>query len=117
MNWARARQIACTAGSLVLFACSGKPEPGSAHVFSAELSVSEQSPGLWEQVLPPGGYLIGARESDLDFRMTIEVQGKRTTLSDEIPRHGFQATVIELGEPARLRVEINNDEYRDWKGK
>jgi CHAT domain-containing protein/tetratricopeptide (TPR) repeat protein len=117
MGWTRELQITCIAGFVVLSACSGSPGAGSTHVFSADLPISEEAPGVWQRVLPAGAYLVGARESDLDFRMTVEVQGKRTTLSDEIPRHGFQATVIALNEPALVRVEINNAEFRDWKGK
>ena len=121
MNWARALPVACTAGSLIISACSGNPGPGPAPVFSPDLAVSEQAPGIWERELPAGAYFVGAyfdgaRESDLDFRMTLEVHGQRTTFADEIPRHGFQVTVVALREPARVRVEIHNADFRDWKG-
>jgi hypothetical protein len=107
MNWARAQRVACIAGSLVLFACSERSGSGTVRSLSAALPVSEQGPELWECELPADAHLLGARERDLDFRMTVDIRGNRTTRLDEIPRRGFQATVIEVSESAPGRFEIS----------
>jgi CHAT domain-containing protein len=116
MDWVRALKAVCFAGSLLLFACSRDGGPESVPAYSARLQISDASPAIWEPELPAGVYLVGARENDLDFRMTVQVSGNRSTLTDEVPRHGYMATVVTLREPARLRVEIHHADYPDWKG-
>ncbi len=100
----------------MLFACSGRTGSGAAHIFSTELQVSEAAPGFWERELPPGAFLITARERDIDFRMTVKVAGNSSSLADEIPRHGYQATVITRRDPELVRVALDNADDRDWKG-
>lgn len=102
--------------ALVLFSCTPSTDADLAIQFSADQRVSGDAPSVVAFDLEPGQYLVEARERDIDVRLTVEANGTRRQIEDNVPKHGLHATVVSLPAAAPLRVELMNSEHRANSG-
>jgi CHAT domain-containing protein/tetratricopeptide (TPR) repeat protein len=109
-------RVIFAATALGLFSCTRQSDSDLAIQFSAEQPITGDDPAVVAFDLEPGQYLVEAREHEIDVRLTVDADGNRAELRDDVPRHGLIATVVSLRQAGPLRVELNNAEHRGKSG-
>lgn len=105
---------ACTA--LLLAACARDARTELVPELSRDFAFGGDERPRLEHELAPGSWLVEVREQDMDLRVVIEVAGKRTELTDHVPRHGLHAQVVSIKAPAILGVELQSADHSKKQG-
>lgn len=113
---ARAMQILCACVALGIGACARDPRADLVPQLTRDITLGGDERPRIEQELTAGSWLVEVRERDLDLRVVVDVAGKRTELTDHVPRHGLHAQVVSTSAPALLAIELQSADHSRKRG-
>jgi tetratricopeptide (TPR) repeat protein len=111
----RVSRIATLACCGLLFSCDAARDELPV-AFAGELPLRGVQQAALSQPLPAGVYLVELREHQIDWRADIEAGATRLVLEDVTPRHGVVFGVVDLAQPARLRVQVHSADHPSKHG-
>jgi CHAT domain-containing protein len=99
-----------------LCSCSAGFETDPLVEFSTDVVITGSRPHILTRQLDAGVYVLEIRERDIELRASLDAGDRHADLSDVCLRHGLLRTVVRLDAPARLRLELDSMDVRNWKG-
>jgi CHAT domain-containing protein/tetratricopeptide (TPR) repeat protein len=110
------RTITGLAAIAMLASCSRGFDTDPLVEYSTEIVVQGEKQPTVARQLPSGRYVVEIRERDIDLRARIDTGPRRIELADAYLRHGLHRTVVDLDEPATMRITLSSLDQRTWRG-
>jgi CHAT domain-containing protein/tetratricopeptide (TPR) repeat protein len=98
-----------------LTGCGGAPDE-LATESSSELALAGGAAPEVTRELPAGTWLVEARETGIDARITVDAPGTHGERAESTARHGIIHDVVSLAAPGRLRVVVRSDDNPATRG-